>query len=73
MKNSRLFKILCLLVEKRAVTAKELAERESFAVVKEAVLQRRPLSFLLSFGSQLQVLSQVYWRDILMEEIKKCC
>ena len=29
------------------------------------------LSFLLSFGSQLEVLSPAYWRDILKEEIKK--
>lgn len=29
------------------------------------------LSFLLSFGSQLEVLSPDYWRDILKEEIKK--
>ena len=30
------------------------------------------LSFLLSFGSRLEVLSPVYWRDILAGEIKKC-
>lgn len=29
------------------------------------------LSFLLSFGNQLEVLSPGYWRDILREEIKK--
>lgn len=29
------------------------------------------LSFLLSFGGQLEVLSPAYWRDILKEEIKK--
>ena len=29
------------------------------------------LSFLLSFGSQLEVLSPAYWRDILSGEIKK--
>ena len=29
------------------------------------------LSFLLSFGSQLEVLSPVYWRDLLTGEIKK--
>lgn len=29
------------------------------------------LSFLLSFGGQLEVLSPVYWRDILKEELKK--
>ena len=29
------------------------------------------LSFLLSFGSRLEVLSPVRWRDILAEEIKK--
>lgn len=29
------------------------------------------LSFLLSFGDQLEVLSPDYWRDILKEEIKK--
>ena len=29
------------------------------------------LSFLLSFGSQLEVLSPAYWRDILAEELKK--
>ena len=29
------------------------------------------LSFLLSFGSQLEVLSPACWRDILLEEIKK--
>ena len=29
------------------------------------------LSFLLSFGSQLEVLSPVYWRDLLAGEIKK--
>ena len=29
------------------------------------------LSFLLSFGGQLEVLEPVYWRDILREEIKK--
>ena len=29
------------------------------------------LSFLLSFGDQLEVLSPGYWRDILREEIKK--
>ena len=29
------------------------------------------LSFLLSFGSQLEVLSPGRWRDILKEEIKK--
>lgn len=29
------------------------------------------LSFLLSFGAQLEVLSPAYWRDILREEAKK--
>ena len=29
------------------------------------------LSFLLSFGSQLEVLSPAYWRDIWAEELKK--
>lgn len=29
------------------------------------------LSFLLSFGGQLEVLAPAYWRDILKEEIKK--
>ena len=29
------------------------------------------LSFLLSFGSQLEVLSPAYWRELLTEEIKK--
>ncbi len=29
------------------------------------------LSFLLSFGGQLEVLSPAYWRDILKEELKK--
>ncbi len=29
------------------------------------------LSFLLSFGSQLEVLSPAYWREILREELKK--
>ena len=29
------------------------------------------LSFLLSFGSQLEVLSPAYWRDILLREIKR--
>ena len=29
------------------------------------------LSFLLSFGSQLEVLSPAYWREILVREIKK--
>ena len=29
------------------------------------------LSFLLSFGGQLEVLSPDYWRDILKEEMKK--
>ena len=29
------------------------------------------LSFLLSFGSQLEVLSPAYWRDILAEELRK--
>lgn len=29
------------------------------------------LSFLLSFGGQLEVLSPVYWRDILVQEVKK--
>ena len=29
------------------------------------------LSFLLSFGSQLEVLSPAYWRELLAEEIKK--
>lgn len=29
------------------------------------------LSFLLSFGGQLEVLAPDYWRDILKEELKK--
>ena len=29
------------------------------------------LSFLLSFGGQLEVLAPAYWRDILKEELKK--
>ena len=29
------------------------------------------LSFLLSFGSQLEVLSPAYWRDVLVQESKK--
>jgi len=29
------------------------------------------LSFLLSYGSQVEVLSPAYWRDILQEEMKK--
>ena len=29
------------------------------------------LSFLLSFGSQVEVLAPAYWRDILREEFKK--
>ena len=29
------------------------------------------MSFLLSFGSRLEVLSPVYWRDRLAGEIKK--